>query len=78
MNVMKRFFTVRVIRHWNKVPTEVVTAANLSEFQKCLDNTARHMVYFGVVGCRATQLNSMILVGSFQFRIFHDSVCMYR
>lgn len=70
----KRFFTKRVVEHQNSFPREVVTAPNLSEFKKGLDNAFRHGV--GFLGCPAQgqQLDSMILMGLFQLRIFYDSI----
>lgn len=41
LDIRKRFFTHRVVRHWNR---EVVTALSLTEFKKCLDNTLRYRV----------------------------------
>ncbi|GAB0181631.1 mitochondrial enolase superfamily member 1 [Grus japonensis] len=38
----KRFFTERVVGHWNRVPREVVTAPSLTEFKKHLDNALSH------------------------------------
>ena len=36
---MKKFFTVGVVRHWNRLPREVVTAPSLEVFQARLDGT---------------------------------------
>uniref|UniRef100_A0A8B9BBZ3 Reverse transcriptase domain-containing protein n=1 Tax=Anser brachyrhynchus TaxID=132585 RepID=A0A8B9BBZ3_9AVES len=33
-DIRKRFFTKRVVAHWNKLPSEVVTEPSLSEFKK--------------------------------------------
>jgi len=44
MDIRKRFFTETVTGHWDRFPREVVTAPNLLEFKKCLDNALRHMV----------------------------------
>ena len=44
LDVRKRFFTERVVADWNRLPREVVTAPNLSEFKKRLDCALSHMV----------------------------------
>ncbi|GAB0187705.1 hypothetical protein GRJ2_001235800 [Grus japonensis] len=44
LDIRKRFFTERVVGHWNRLPREVVTAPSLTEFRKCLDNALSHML----------------------------------
>ncbi|KFW79409.1 hypothetical protein N305_09818, partial [Manacus vitellinus] len=44
LDIRKRFFTQRVVGHWNRLPREVVTAPSLTEFKKCMDGALRHMV----------------------------------
>ena len=44
LDIRKRFFTERVVAHWNRLPREVVTARSLSEFKKRLDCALSHMV----------------------------------
>lgn len=41
--VRERFFTKGLVRCWNGLPRAVLRALSLTEFQKCLDNTLRHM-----------------------------------
>ena len=44
LDITKRFFTERVVAHWNRLPRDVVTAPSLSEFKKRLDCALSHMV----------------------------------
>ena len=44
LDVRKRFFTEKVVGHWNRLPREVVTAPSRSEFKECLDDGLSRMV----------------------------------
>lgn len=47
LDIGKKLFTQRVVRHWNRLPREVVTAPSLPEFKKRLENTQTHGLIFG-------------------------------
>ena len=44
LDVRKKFFTVRVVRHWNRLPGEVVDTPSLEVFQTRLDGALGNVV----------------------------------
>ena len=44
LDVRKKFFTVRVVRHWNRLPREVVDAPFLEMFKARLDGALSNLV----------------------------------
>ena len=44
LDIRKKFFIVRVVRHWHRLPSEVVDAPSLEAFKARLDGTLSNLV----------------------------------
>ena len=44
LDIRKKFFTVRVVRHWNRWPSDAVDAPSLKAFKARLDGALSNLV----------------------------------
>ncbi|KFV94684.1 hypothetical protein N326_00521, partial [Eurypyga helias] len=44
LDIRKKFFTERVVRHWNRLPREAVDAPSLEVFKARLDEALSNLV----------------------------------
>ena len=48
LDIRKKFFTVRVVRHWNRLPQEAVDVPSLGVFKIRMDEALSNLVYWKV------------------------------
>ncbi|KFP08826.1 hypothetical protein Z169_03452, partial [Egretta garzetta] len=44
LDIRKKFFTMRVVNHWNRLPREVVEAPSLETFKARLDGALSNLI----------------------------------
>ncbi|KFV03076.1 hypothetical protein N339_12526, partial [Pterocles gutturalis] len=44
LNIWKKFFPMKVVRHWNRLPREAVAAPSLAVFKARLDEALSNLV----------------------------------
>ena len=44
LDIRKNFFTMRVVKHWNRLPREVVDAPSLETFKARLDGALSNLI----------------------------------
>jgi len=44
LDMRKHFFTEGMVKHWNRLPTEVVDGPSLSVFKRLLDNALNNLL----------------------------------
>jgi len=68
-----------VVKHWNRLPRELVNAPSLSVFKSCFDSGLSNMPYLLVSPEVAMQLDLKIVVNPFQlfYSILFYSILFY-
>jgi len=44
LDIRKKFFTMRVVKHWSRLPGEVVEARSLETFKTRLDRALNNLI----------------------------------
>ncbi|KFU85015.1 hypothetical protein M959_09088, partial [Chaetura pelagica] len=44
LDIRRKFFTMRVVRHWNRLPSEVMKAPSMAAFKARLDGALSNLI----------------------------------
>lgn len=66
----KHLFTVRIVKHWNRLPREVVDVPGLSVLKRHSDNALSNILQFLVSTEEVRELDFLIFEGLFQLFYF--------
>jgi len=75
--IYKKSFTVRVVRHWNRLPRDAVDDPSLETFKPRLDQATSNMIWLRVSLFFAGELDQMTFKGPFQLWGFYDSMVLF-
>jgi len=76
LDIRRKFFTQRVVTHWNRLPKEVVDAPSLEALKARLDVALGSLVWWLATLHTAGGLKLAAHCGPFQPRPFDDSVIL--
>jgi len=77
LEIRKKFFTVMLLRHWNGLYSEVVDAPSLEALKARLDEALSSLVQIEASMPIAGGLELDDLKGSFQPKLFYDSMILF-
>ena len=75
LDIRKKFFTQRVVMHWNRLPKEAVNAPSLEVFKARLDVALGSLVWW-LVTLHIAEGLKLDDHGPFQPRSFYDSTIL--
>jgi len=78
LDLRKKFFRMRVVKHWHRLPREVVDAPSLETFKARLNRALSNLTELKMSLLTAGGLDQTTFKIPFQPKAFYDSVlCLY-
>jgi len=74
LEIRKKFFPLRVVKPWARLPREAVAAPSLAVFKARLDGALSNLVWWKMSLLMAEGLEPDDLSGPFQPKLFYDSL----
>jgi len=74
LGIRKKFFTMRLVKHWHRLPRDVVEAPPLETFKVRLDGALSNLVWLKMSLLTAEGLGWMTSKGPFQPKASYDSM----
>ena len=74
VDIRKTFYRVRGVKHWNRLPREMVDAPSLEAFKARLDGALSNLIQLKMSLLIAGELDQRTFQGVFQPKAFYDSM----
>jgi len=74
LDIRKKLFTMRVVKHWHRLPREAVDAPSQETSKARLDEALSNLIKLKIPLLTAGRLGYMTSKGPFQPKAFHDSM----
>jgi len=76
LDIRKKFFTMRLVKHWHRLPREAVAAPSLAVLKARLDGALSNLGWWKMSLLMAGELEPDDLEGAFQPKPFCDSMIL--
>ena len=77
LDTRKKFFTMKVLKHQNRLPRDMVDASSLETFKVRLHEALSNLVQLKMSLLIAGELDQMTCEGPFQPKLFYDSMILF-
>jgi len=73
LHIIEKFFMMKVVKHWHRLPREMVEAPSLEKFKARLDGALSKLIQLKMSLLTAGGVGYMVSKGPLQPKAFYDS-----